>query len=252
LYDSEYYASHLGVPYTWSNPWWPEFFGRIADAVVAHVQPRTALDAGCALGFMVAALRDRGVEAHGIDISDFAIGEVPAPIRDFCRVASIREPLGNDYDVIVCIEVLEHLTPADAEPVIANLCAHAPAILFSSTPTDDVEPTHFNVREPAYWAALFARHSYFRDEAFDAGVVAPHACLYVRRERDVVELAASYEELYVHARLRQADLDERCRTLEARLINCEAARAAAPATLSGRVARAIRHRLAWFDRLRPS
>lgn len=194
------------MPYTWSNPWWPEFFGRIADALVAHVQPKRALDAGCALGFLVAALRERNVDAYGVDVSQFAIEQVPEASREFCRVGSVTEPFGARYDVVICIEVLEHLPPEDAEPAIANLCDHGDRVLFSSTPTDDVEPTHLNVRPTSYWASLFAARGYFRDMEFDAAVVAPHACLFVRESRSAVDLAGAYEELYVQARLREADL----------------------------------------------
>ena len=220
-YDAEYYASHLGAPYTWNNPVWGEHFGRVADAIVEHVGPRTVLDAGCALGFLVAALRERRVEAYGIDISEFAIGEVPNEWRPYCRVASITEPLGRDYDLITCIEVLEHLPPEDAERAVANLCVHADCVLYSSTPSDDAEPTHLNVQPPAYWAKLFARHGFFRDPSFDAGVVAPHACLYERRPADSVELAADYEELYVRSRLHQAELEKNAREADARASDLE-------------------------------
>ena len=214
LYSAEYYASHCGVPYTWDNPWWPEFFGRIADALVAHVAPRSALDAGCALGFLVSALRERGVDAYGVDISEFAIGQVPPDVRPFCRVGALMEPFDRKYDAIVCIEVLEHLRPVEADPAIENLCGHADAVLFSSTPTDVTNPTHLNVQPPSYWATLFAGQGFFRDTTFDAGVVAPHACLFVRRSLAAAELAAAYEQIYVEARLREAGLQQRVRTLE--------------------------------------
>ena len=58
-----------------------EFFGTIADQVVAEIKPRRVLDVGCAKGFLVEALRDRGVEAFGIDVSEYAIGEVRPDIR---------------------------------------------------------------------------------------------------------------------------------------------------------------------------
>lgn len=227
-YDADYYASHCGVPYTWDNPWWPEFFGRIADALVAHVAPRSALDAGCALGFAVSALRERGVQAYGLDISDFAISQIPANIRPFCRVGAVTDGFERQYDTIVCIEVLEHLPPDEAEPAIANLCAHTDAVLFSSTPLDETEPTHLNVRPPSYWALLFAAHGFFRDTAFDAGVVAPHACLFLRQQSiSAAALAAEYEQIYVESRLREGDLSARLCLLEERaaeLADTEASR----------------------------
>src|SRR6202011_3260390 len=106
------------------NEYWLRFFGSVADALVAYLKPQTAFDAGCALGFLVESLRDRGVQAWGADISEFAIQNVRQDLRPFCRVASITQPITNPtlsrYDLVACIEVLEHLTPDEASRAIAN------------------------------------------------------------------------------------------------------------------------------------
>ena len=89
LYDRDYYETSLGpIPYDRQHGEWMEFFGSIADRVVAEIRPKNTLDVGCAKGFLVEALRDRGVEAFGIDISEFAISEVRPDIQRYCRVAS--------------------------------------------------------------------------------------------------------------------------------------------------------------------
>ena len=49
---------------------------------------------------------------------------------------------------------------------MANLCPHTADVLFSSTPFDYDEATHLNVQPPDYWAALFARHGFYRDVDF--------------------------------------------------------------------------------------
>lgn len=92
-YDQRYYQTALGpVPYDRRYGHWLEFFGAIADRVVAEVGPKRTLDVGCAKGFLVEALRDRGIEAFGIDISEYAIGEVRSDIRPYCLVASAVDP----------------------------------------------------------------------------------------------------------------------------------------------------------------
>jgi len=40
----------------------------------------------------VEALRDRGVEAFGIDILKYAFGEVRSDVKPYCRLASAVEP----------------------------------------------------------------------------------------------------------------------------------------------------------------
>jgi len=182
LYDEYYFNHGCGRPYERSQEWL-QLFARIADHIQQKIQPRTAIDIGCAFGFLVEALRERGIEAYGIDISEFAISKVHEDVRPFCWVGSATDPLPQSYDLIICIEVLEHLEPLEAEQAVANICHHTEDVIFSSTPFDFKEETHFNVQEPHYWAEHFARHGFFRDLAFDASFVSQWAVRY-RKARD--------------------------------------------------------------------
>lgn len=188
LYGPQYYQGYetfradgdgtAPPPYRWGESVWEDLFQHMAEEAVAHLHPRTALDVGCAIGFLVKAMRDKGVDAEGFDSSAWAISQVPEQVRPHCWVGSITEDLSRDYDLITCIEVLEHLLATDAPAAVANLCRHGEAVLFSSTPDHFDEVTHVNVRPPEYWAELFARHGFYRDVDFDAGFVAPHALLF--------------------------------------------------------------------------
>ncbi len=132
-FDPGYFEHSCGpLPYERSHVWL-SFFGHVADLIVERAEPQTVLDAGCAMGFLVEALRDRGVDAYGVDVSKYAIGEVRDDVKPYCRVASLTEPFPRDYDLITCIEVLEHLTPEEGEQALDNICAHTSTVLFSST-----------------------------------------------------------------------------------------------------------------------
>lgn len=173
LYDAFYYAHDCGSrPYERDEPWL-NMFAAIAERIVSDIGPGTVLDAGCAMGFLVEGLRNRGVDAAGIDISEYAIDKVHADIKPHCSLGSVTDELPRRYDLIVCIEVLEHLSPAEADQAIENFCKHTDDILFSSTPFDYKEATHFNVRPPDYWAQRFARHGFFRDLDFDGSFITP-------------------------------------------------------------------------------
>ena len=161
LYDAGYYASHCGpFAYDRSEPHWGTFFGAIADELIRTFRPRRVFDAGCAHGFLVEALWDRGVEAWGRDISDYAISQVRPDVRGYCSVGSLTEPIEGAYDLVVCIEVIEHLTEADGARAIANITAVTDRVVFSSSPSDFKEPTHINVRPPIYWMRAFAKHGF--------------------------------------------------------------------------------------------
>lgn len=192
LFDGYYFAHGCGRPYA-RDAEWQAHFGRIADAIVAELQPASVLDVGCAIGLLVEALRLRSVEAFGVDVSEYAIGQAHPSIRDFCRLGEAGEPFGRRYDLIVCIEVLEHLPPEGAQPAIANFCRHADRVLFSSSPFDYVEPTHFNVQPPSYWAKLFAQQGFYRDVDLDAGFLTPWAVCFRRRSDPPAAIVADYE-----------------------------------------------------------
>lgn len=191
-YDEDYYATYTDRPYE-QSPEWLALFHHFADRIVGVLHPTTVLDAGCALGMLVQTLRQRGVGAYGVDISDYAIAHVDPSVADYCRVASLTEPLTDRYDLITCIEVIEHLEPADAELAIANLCSATDRVLLSSTPYEYEEPTHLNVQPPEYWSALFARQGFFRSVDVDTSFISPWAVLYERGREDLPERVRVYD-----------------------------------------------------------
>jgi SAM-dependent methyltransferase len=190
-FGEAYYLNDCGRPYQ-RDAHWTAFFGRIADDIVSIIRPRRVLDAGCAMGLLVEALRDRGVEAFGVDLSSYALARVPERIRDYCWQASVTDEIAGRYDLIVCQEVLPHLPLDDAERAVANFCRHTDDVLFSVSPYPPA-PLHANIAPPEHWAGVFASHGFFRDFQFDAGAITPWAVRYRRGETPIVQVIADYE-----------------------------------------------------------
>ena len=199
-FDEYYYAHCCGDPYTRSEPLL-RFFAGIADRVVADIAPATVLDAGCAIGLLVEALRERGVDATGVDLSSYAIGQVGERLRPYCRHGSIADEFPARYDLIVSLEVLEHMPPRDADAAIANFCRHTDDVLFSSSPFDYKEPTHINVHPPEHWAEAFARHGFYRDVDFDASHITPWAARFRRRAEPPHRIVRDYERRFWELKL---------------------------------------------------
>jgi hypothetical protein len=173
-----FYHTSLGaIPYERSHHWLT-FFAIIADEIVRVFRPASVLDAGCAMGLLVEALWDRGVRAEGIDLSNYAIANVRPDMRAQCRAASLTDPIEGTFDLVTCIEVLEHLERADAEAAIANICKVTQTVLFSSTPSDFTEPTHVNVCPPIVWIELFAARGFGPDLLVDGTFLTPHTMIF--------------------------------------------------------------------------
>jgi cyclopropane fatty-acyl-phospholipid synthase-like methyltransferase len=65
--------------------------------------PQRVLDFGCAMGFLVAALRDSGFDCQGYDISDWAASEA----RKLGVEIIPKAPA--EFDMMIALDVLEHM-----------------------------------------------------------------------------------------------------------------------------------------------
>lgn len=198
-YNKAYYDQYdvgVGKVNYENSEYTKDFLEKIAEHIVDDLHPKTVLDAGCAMGHLVAALRDRGVEAYGVDISEYAISKVREDVKPYCAVGSLTDPLPGSFpkhfDLVTSIEVLEHLYAQEGNVALKNLCALTDCIIFSSTPDDFTEPTHVNVQQREYWARLFAEAGFYDDLNYRPGYLSPQALCF-RRNTDWLRQVEDYE-----------------------------------------------------------
>ena len=103
LYDAKYFSTRSRPP----------MWVRRAEFIVEKFHPRTVLDIGCAYGELVKGLTDLGVEAYGIDGSDYAISNSDPMIRSkLFKVNLNSDPFPFDdktFDVIGSFYSVEHV-----------------------------------------------------------------------------------------------------------------------------------------------
>jgi len=217
LYNEQYYKSCCGVDGYIDSELIIEFFKKIAQNIKDHFNPATVLDAGCACGHLVAALRDLGIEAYGIDISEYAINQVRDDIKPYCVVAPLQTELPDSfpkkYDFIAHIEVIEHIQEPDAIKVLASLCKLSDRILFSSSPSDITEPTHVNVHPVEYWVSQFADHGFFPLMDHSHDYLTPYAMVF-ERSSAFPNLMSSFAKSWWQAKQAMSNAETRCRELE--------------------------------------
>lgn len=181
-YDRVYYENYNGGAYG-RNQQWLSFFDNISKNIIDGLNPKTVLDVGCAYGLLVETLRDRGVQAFGIDVSSYAIKQSRPDLTGFLAVSSILDAIPERYDLIVSIEVIEHIEEKHCDTAVANMCRASDHILLATTPDDFDDPTHFNVNPPKYWIEKFSQHGFEPDVSFDAGFLTPYAILFRKNKR---------------------------------------------------------------------
>jgi SAM-dependent methyltransferase len=128
--------------------------------------PQSLLDVGSGTGTWLRAALDLGVnEIYGVDGVPIEADALLIP-RQFFRVEDLsqRIDLGRKFDIVLCLEVAEHL-PADTAPrLIATLVAHSDVILFSAAAIGQQGQHHVNCQWPRYWQDLFNAHGYTCDD----------------------------------------------------------------------------------------
>src|SRR5665213_1004822 len=122
----------------------------------------SVLDLGCGTGIWLRAMAGGGqrqvfgVEAEAYDHDSLEIDP------DLILTADLGQniDLHRRFDLVICLEVAEHIDGQFADVVVDNCVRHADIVLFSAAPPGQQGLHHVNEQPPQYWAERFARHGY--------------------------------------------------------------------------------------------
>jgi SAM-dependent methyltransferase len=125
-------------------------------ALPAGLKRDRVADIGCGTGTFLAA--SGGSFLFGIEGNWVKPDMLDDPAITF-ESRDLEQPFsGPKVDLVLSLEVAEHLTPSRAQSFIADLCAMAPAVLFAAAIPGQGGVGHINEQWPSYWATLFAAH----------------------------------------------------------------------------------------------
>ena len=138
---------------------------RIFSALPAALPRRSIADIGCGTGtWLAAALADEAQSAFGIE-GDWVKPDMIDDARIRFEARDLEQRFsGPRVDLVLSLEVAEHLSSERADSFVADLVAMAPAVLFSAAVPGQGGVNHINEQWQSYWAAKFASHGY---KAFD-------------------------------------------------------------------------------------
>lgn len=148
--------------------------GRHPKIIKELWEGKTILDAGCGPGYLVQMLRELGMDAAGFDTSKEAVKLSPLPSSRICCCTAEDVP-DKVADVVICREVLEHMTVQDVHWMVCNLFRSAREAVYITTRfqsdrsvfdvTDerDVDPTHISLLSQSFLRALCVLNGGVRD-----------------------------------------------------------------------------------------
>lgn len=139
-------AAHLVLPYLFRS--W---------------KPNSVLDVGCGLGTWLTVCEELGIQDYlGVDGDYVNLTKLTIPQSKF-KTLDLRNPfdLRRRFDLVLCLEVAEHLPEAAANSLVQSLVNHGKVILFSAAIPGQGGQNHINEQWPEYWQEKFAAYGYY-------------------------------------------------------------------------------------------
>lgn len=125
---------------------------------------RSVVDFGCGLGTWLKAFKDRGIEEIlGLDGAWYDPSLLFQYIRENeykCVDLEKNIHLDKSYDLVISLEVAEHLREQAADTFVQSLVDAGKIILFSAATPGQRGFKHLNEQLPAYWVSKFRKHGY--------------------------------------------------------------------------------------------
>ena len=141
----------------------------VLPQVLRQFRPDSVIDVGCGVGTWLDVARELGVkECLGVDGAYVEREALLIPDEDFLpldlagpglpdAVAAVRP---GRFDLVMCLEVAEHLPGARAASLVEELCRLGDVILFSAAIPFQGGTGHVNEQWPEFWALHFRSHGY--------------------------------------------------------------------------------------------
>lgn len=143
-------------------------------------KPMSVLDVGCGLGNWAAVAKKMGVpKILGID--GYYVNKSLLKInQDEFIPIDLKESFDfkHKFDLVICLEVAEHLPVDSSEVLVKSLVNHSDVILFSAAIPGQGGQFHINEQWPSYWQKQFAKHDYemidfFRNKIWNNSQIDP-------------------------------------------------------------------------------
>lgn len=144
----------------------------VVPTIVNLIQPKSVVDIGCGVGTWLSVFEECGIRDYvGVDgeyVNEQMLKIPKAKYKAFDLKSSIT--LNREFDLVVSLEVAEHLPPENAETFIKTLTDLGSVVMFSAAIPYQGGTGHFNEQWPDYWQNYFDKYGYVLFDALRAKI----------------------------------------------------------------------------------
>lgn len=172
MYDKHYFHGGAKVGGYAHEGYWDYPVHEVTLQHILDVAPGSVMEIGCARGYLLKRLQDRGLHANGLEISRHCwLTRVCDGIinRDICSPE--RWPWKDqEFDLAFSIAVLEHIPEGALSHVLSELkrtCRRGLHGVDFGEHDDGFDKTHCTLHPRQWWIDLFARHGLHSHQIVD-------------------------------------------------------------------------------------
>lgn len=133
----------------------------LVPVLLNYFEFSTVLDVGCGIGTWLKVFKENGKVIYGIDGHYVNRAELLIDNDEFGSYdLSYPFDLKKRFDLLVCLEVAEHLHSERAFDFINSICKHSDLIVFSAAIPGQEGTLHYNEQLNDYWVNIFEKNQY--------------------------------------------------------------------------------------------
>ena len=141
----------------------------LAPKIAEMLDTKSVLDVGCATGHWLKCFSDLGISIHGLEGSVNTLDHLLIP-RESVSIFDLRDKytMKHDVDLVLSIEVAEHIEPFFAGNYVDVLTMHdSKYIVMTAAPPGQGGTGHVNLQPKEYWVEKMGYKGYKRDSELE-------------------------------------------------------------------------------------